>query len=82
LDKRLHGLQSRSGRSLEDKNTQLLPELELLLIQPVAQCYIAELFGSSYENGSIIKRVLFLFGLNNYYNLLYFARCSRNLEEP
>jgi hypothetical protein len=43
LDRRLDGLQSRSGRGGEEKNSQLLPELERPIIQPVAQRYTAEL---------------------------------------
>jgi hypothetical protein len=43
LDRRLGGPQSRSGRGGEEKNSQLLPELEPLIIQPVAQRYTAEL---------------------------------------
>jgi hypothetical protein len=37
LDRRLGGLQSRSGRGGEEKNSQLLPGLEPPIIQPVAQ---------------------------------------------
>jgi hypothetical protein len=36
LDWRLGGLQSRFGRIDGEKNSQLLPELELPIIQPVA----------------------------------------------
>jgi len=43
LDRRLGGLQSQSGRSSEEKNSQPLPGLELPVIQPVAQRYTAEL---------------------------------------
>jgi hypothetical protein len=39
----LDGPQSRSGRGGEDKNSQPLPGLEPLIIQPVAQLYTAEL---------------------------------------
>jgi hypothetical protein len=41
-DKRLGGLQRRSGRG-EEKNSQPLSGLELPIIQPVAQRYTAEL---------------------------------------
>jgi hypothetical protein len=37
IDRRLGGLQSRSGRGGEEKNSQPLPGLELPSIQPVAQ---------------------------------------------
>jgi hypothetical protein len=43
LDRRLDGPQSRSGHGGEEKNTQLLTGLELLIIQPVAQRYTSEL---------------------------------------
>jgi hypothetical protein len=43
MDRRLYGTQSRSGRGGEEKNSQLLPGLELLIIHPVAQCYTIEL---------------------------------------
>jgi hypothetical protein len=36
LDGKVGGLQSRFGRGGEEKNSQLLPELEPLIIQPVA----------------------------------------------
>jgi hypothetical protein len=39
LDRRLGGLQSKSGHSGEEKNSQPLPELEPLIILPVAQPY-------------------------------------------
>jgi hypothetical protein len=39
----LGGPQSWSGHSGEEKNSQPLPELKLLLIQPIAQHYTAEL---------------------------------------
>jgi hypothetical protein len=43
-DRRLGGSQSRSEHDGEKKNSQPLPGLEPLIIQPVAQrCYIAEL---------------------------------------
>jgi len=35
-DRRLGGPQSRSGRGGEEKNSQALPGVELLIIQPVA----------------------------------------------
>jgi hypothetical protein len=41
--RRLGGSQSRSGRGGEEKNSQPLPGLEPLLIQPVAQRYTTEL---------------------------------------
>jgi hypothetical protein len=37
LDKRLGGPQSRSGRGGEQKNSQLRPEVELPITQPVTQ---------------------------------------------
>jgi hypothetical protein len=43
LDRRLGGPQSRSGRGGEEKNSQLLPGLELSIIQPIAQRYTTEL---------------------------------------
>jgi hypothetical protein len=43
LDRRLGGHQSLSGRGGEEKNSQLLPEIEPPIIQPVAQRYTAEL---------------------------------------
>jgi hypothetical protein len=43
LDRRLGGLQSRSGCGGEEKNSQPLPGLELPIIQPVAQRYTTEL---------------------------------------
>jgi hypothetical protein len=39
LDRRLGGLQSRSGRGGEEKNSQLLPGLEPPIVQPVTQRY-------------------------------------------
>jgi hypothetical protein len=44
LDRRLGGLQSRSGRGGEQKNSQPPPELEPLIIQLVAQRYTTELY--------------------------------------
>jgi hypothetical protein len=43
LDRRLCGFQSWSGRGGEEKNFQPLAELEPSFIQPIAQCYTAEL---------------------------------------
>jgi hypothetical protein len=43
LDRRLGGPQSRSERGGEEKNSQLPPELESPIIQPVAQRYTTEL---------------------------------------
>jgi hypothetical protein len=43
LDRRLGGPQSRSGRGGEEKNPQLLPELEPPIIQPAGQRYTTEL---------------------------------------
>jgi hypothetical protein len=42
LDRRLGVTQSRYGRGGEEKNSQLLPGLEPLIIQPVAQRYTTE----------------------------------------
>jgi hypothetical protein len=43
LDRKLGGPQSWSGCGGEEKNSQLLPGLELPIIQPVAQHYANEL---------------------------------------
>jgi hypothetical protein len=43
LDRRLGGLQSRSGRGGEEKNSQPLPKLEPPIIQTVDQRYTTEL---------------------------------------
>jgi hypothetical protein len=43
LDRRLGGLQSRSGHGYEEKNSQPLPVLEPLIMQAVGQCYTTEL---------------------------------------
>jgi hypothetical protein len=43
LDRRLGGPQSWSGRGGEEKNSQSLPRLEPLIIQPVAQRCTAEI---------------------------------------
>jgi hypothetical protein len=43
LDRRLSGLQSRSGRGGEEKNSQPLPGLEPPIIQPVTHRYTTEL---------------------------------------
>jgi hypothetical protein len=43
LDRRRGGYQYRSGHSGEEKNSKPLPELELQIIQPIAQRYTAEL---------------------------------------
>jgi hypothetical protein len=43
LDRRLYWPKSRSGRGGEENNSQPLPGLEPLIIQPVAQRYITEL---------------------------------------
>jgi hypothetical protein len=43
LDRRLGGAQGQSGHSSEDKNSQPLPELNPLIIQPAAQCCTTEL---------------------------------------
>jgi hypothetical protein len=43
LDRRLGGPQDRSGPGGEEKNSQSLPGLETLIIQPVAQRYNNEL---------------------------------------
>jgi hypothetical protein len=43
MDRRLGEPQSRYGRGSEEKNSQHLPGLESLIIQPVAQPYTAEL---------------------------------------
>jgi hypothetical protein len=44
LDRRLGGPQSWSGHGGEEKNSQSLPGLELLIIQATAQHYTTELF--------------------------------------
>jgi hypothetical protein len=43
LDTRLGGPQSRSGHGGEEKNSQPLPRLEPLTIQPVARRYTNDL---------------------------------------
>jgi hypothetical protein len=43
LDRRLGGVQNRSGRGDEEKNSQPISGLEQPIIQPVAQRYTAEL---------------------------------------
>jgi hypothetical protein len=43
LDRRLGGLHSRSGVGGEEKNSQLMLELEPQIIQPVGQRYVTEL---------------------------------------
>jgi hypothetical protein len=45
LDRMLGGPQNRSGRGGERENSHPHPELELPIIQPVAQCYTTELSG-------------------------------------
>jgi hypothetical protein len=44
LDRRLGGSYSQSGHGSEEKNSQPLPGLEPLIVQPVAQHYTTELF--------------------------------------
>jgi hypothetical protein len=56
MDRRLGGPQSRSGRGGEEKNSHALLGLELLIIQPVAQCYTTELFA-----GPLLKKYFKLF---------------------
>jgi hypothetical protein len=46
LDRKLGGTQSRSGHGGEEKNSQPLPRIEHPIIQPVAQRYTIELYGS------------------------------------
>jgi hypothetical protein len=48
-DGRLGGPQSRSGRGGEEKNSQLLPGLEHLIIQTVDQRYTTELSWLSWK---------------------------------
>jgi hypothetical protein len=57
LDRRLSGPQSRSGRGGEEKNSQPLPRLELLIIQPLAQCHTTQLsrLFTKYYYGDKIK---------------------------
>jgi hypothetical protein len=43
FDRRLGGLRSQSEHGCEEKNSQLLPRLELPIIQPVVRRYITEL---------------------------------------
>jgi hypothetical protein len=43
LDRRLDGLQSGSGRGGEEKNSQPLPRLEPMFIQPAVQRCTTEL---------------------------------------
>jgi len=44
-DRRLHGTQSQSGCSSEEKYSQPLPGLYTLITQPIAQHYTTELSG-------------------------------------
>jgi len=44
LDRRLGGPHSQSGCSGEENNSQFLPALKPLIIYPIPQCYITELF--------------------------------------
>jgi hypothetical protein len=55
LDRRLSGPQSRSGRGGEEKNSQLLPELESPIVQPVAQRHTTELSRLRFETRSFTK---------------------------
>jgi hypothetical protein len=56
LDRKLGGPQSRSGRFDEEKNSQPLPGLEPLIVQPVAQRYTTELTRHLYLYWYIYKR--------------------------
>jgi hypothetical protein len=49
LDRSLGGIQSRSGRGGEEKNSQLLPGLEPPIIQSVAQRCTTELSRLYYD---------------------------------
>jgi hypothetical protein len=49
LDGRLGKPQSQCGHSGEEKNSQPLPGLKLLIIQPITQHYTTELFQLSFE---------------------------------
>jgi hypothetical protein len=51
---RLGGLQSRSGRSGEEKNSQPLPDSNPLIMQPVAQRYTAELYEEDYPRDLLL----------------------------
>jgi hypothetical protein len=53
LDRRLGGPQRRSGRGGEEENSQPLPGLEPLIIQPVTQRYTTEL--SRLWNNKVLK---------------------------
>jgi hypothetical protein len=55
LDRRLSGPQHQSGCSGEEKISQLLLGLKLLIIQPIAQCYTTELSQFLVGNTSILK---------------------------
>jgi hypothetical protein len=63
LNRRLSGLQNRSGRSGEEKNFQPLPRLEPPIIQPVAQRYTTELSRLFYvpnisNNSELLEEIL------------------------
>jgi hypothetical protein len=58
LDRRLGGLQSRSGRGGEEVNSQPLPGLEPPIIQPVVQRYTTELYCHTLNN-KILQTVSF-----------------------
>jgi hypothetical protein len=57
LDRRLCGLQSRSGHGDEEKNSQPPSGLEPPIIQPVAQRYTTELFQLLSGLGTAEKKI-------------------------
>jgi hypothetical protein len=58
LDRRLSRPQSQSACSGEEKNSQPLPGLEPLIIQPIAQQYTTELF---FKISNFIKNILYAY---------------------
>jgi hypothetical protein len=58
LDRRLGGPQSCSGHSGEEKNSQTLLRLELLIIRPIAQHHTTELsqLGNNYFSERNVQR--------------------------
>jgi hypothetical protein len=74
LDRSLGGPQSQSGHSGEKKNSQPLPGLEPLIIQPIAQCYTTELsLFTGVRNSDLMRAVVNLFALLMSLALLFCA---------
>jgi hypothetical protein len=57
LNRRLSGPQSRSGRGGEEKNSQILPGLELSFIKSVVQRYTTELHRILNKRTKHVKKV-------------------------